>query len=124
MREIEADYVLYGVVDPDPANAITRQAIAEGRFTHKDLAEFYLGEEPSRFERTTVTGYPVDQAQAWLKSASSDFYLRPKYMLGRVRDLRSIQDAKNLASGGSGFLRDLVGITRHWRRRSRERFAG
>ena len=43
MREIEADYVLYGVVDPDPANALTRQAIAEGRFTHEDLAEFSEG---------------------------------------------------------------------------------
>ena len=124
MREIEADYVLYGVVDPDPANALTRQAIAQGHFTHEDLAEFYLGEGSSRFQTTTVTGYPVDQAQAWLKSATSDFYLRPKYMWGRVRDLRSLQDAKNLASGGSGFLRDLVGITRHWRKRSRERFAG
>jgi radical SAM superfamily enzyme YgiQ (UPF0313 family) len=123
MREIEADYVLYGIVDPDPANALTRQAIAEGKFTHEDLAEFYLGEGASKFQDTTVTGYPVPQAQQWLKSASSDFYLRPRYMWGRVRDLRSLQDARNLASGGVSFLRDLVGVTRHWRRRSLERFA-
>lgn len=116
MREIKADYVLYGIVDPDPANAMTRQAISKGSFTARDLAEFYMGSAESALSQRTVAGFSVDQAQGWLKRASSDFYLRPRYMLGRIRDLRSLQDARNLASGGTSFLRDLFDVTKHWRR--------
>jgi len=118
VREIQADYVLYGIVDPDPANALTRQAIQDGQFTREDLAEFYLGSGPSKLHETTVTGVPVTTAQQWLKQASTDFYLRPKYMLERVRDIRSLQDARNLMGGGAHFLRDLFDVTRHWRRRT------
>ena len=117
VREIRADYVLYGIVDPDPVNAITRKAISAGRITAQDLAEFYLGEGASVLHETTITGVPVPRARGWLQRASSDFYLRPRYMLGRVRDLRSLQDARNLASGGTAFFRDLMNISRHWRRR-------
>ena len=121
VRDIQADYVLYGIVDPDPSNALTRQAISKGRFTRKDLAEFYLGTGPSKLHKTTVTGVPVETAQHWLKSASKDFYLRPKYMWERVRDLRSLQDARNLMGGGAHFLRDLFDVSRHWRRRAADK---
>lgn len=117
VREIQADYVLYGIVDPDPDNALTRQAISRGSITTEDLAEYYLGEGESRLHQQTITGFPGPRAQGWLKRASSDFYLRPRYMLGRVRDLRTLQDARNLASGGTTFLRDLFDVSRHWRRR-------
>lgn len=62
VREIKADYVLYGIVDPDPANALTRQAIEEGRFTRADLTEFYLGSGPSTLHKTIVTGVPIQRA--------------------------------------------------------------
>lgn len=115
VREIRADYVLYGIVDPDPANSLTRRAIREGRFTADDLARFYLGEGSTPLHHTTVTGHPMTRAQRWLRQASTDFYLRPRYAWGRVRDLRSLQDARNLVSGGTGFVRDLLEITDHWR---------
>jgi len=118
VRDIQADYVLYGILDPDPNNALTQAAIEEGRFTRRDLAEYYLGHNPSSLHQTTITGYPIQQAQQWLRKASTDFYLRPRYMWSRVRDLRSLQDARNLMGGGTHFLRDLLDISRHWRRRS------
>ncbi len=118
VREIKADYVLYGMMDADPTNALTRKAVSAGLITRHDLAEFYLGAGDSALQHTTVTGVPVSQAQAWLTRATSDFYLRPSYVFGRVRDLRSMQDGRNLMQGGTGFLRDLLNISRHWRRRT------
>ncbi len=109
IREVRADYVLYGIVDPDPMNALTRQGISAGAFSHADLARYYLGEGDTPLHHHTVTGHPIEIARGWLKRASTDFYLRPRYVWGRVRDLRTLQDARNLASGGSGFLRDLFG---------------
>jgi hypothetical protein len=40
--------------------------------------------------------------------------VRPKYFYQRVRDLRTIQDAKNLGAGGMAFAKDFFGLGRLW----------
>lgn len=117
VREIRADYALYGIVDADPANALTRRAVSEGRLSRRDVAELYLGDSTSALHTETVSGAPLEVARGWLRRASTDFYLRPAYAWGRIRDLRTLQDARNLAAGGAGFVRDLLQLgTTTWRR--------
>ena len=109
VRELRADYVLYGIIDADPSNALTRRALRSERLHAADLSRFYLGEGHTTLHDTTITGVPVSTARRWLERASSDFYLRPGYAWGRIRDLRTLQDVKNLAVGGAQFAADLWG---------------
>lgn len=113
-RRLKPDYVLYDVLQADPLNPLTQAMIAEGAFTQGDLERYYLTDEPCRLHEITVAGHPVPQAQGWLKRASADFYVRPAYMAGRLRDLRSIQDLKNLGTGGAALMRDALGLGRLW----------
>lgn len=114
VRKLQPDYVLYGVVYPDPGNELTRKGLEQGLFTQEDLYNYYLSDNPSQLESITVAGHPMELAQTWLKRASSDFYLRPQYFWQRVRDLRTIQDAVNLGIGGSTFLKDFYYFGKLW----------
>jgi len=108
VREIRADYVLYGIIDADPVNALTRQAVSRGWLSREDVADHYMSDQPTWLDRHTITGHPLPRAQGWLRRATSDFYLRPQYAFQRVRDLRTLQDMKNLAAGGFGLARDML----------------
>lgn len=114
VRQLQPDYVLYGILLPEPSVGLTEAAIAQGYFTRDDLDRYLLTDEPSVLERVTASGHTVDQANAWLKRASSDFYLRPTYFWQRIRDLRTIQDAVNLGIGGSTFLKDFFYFGKLW----------
>lgn len=115
VRRLDPDYVLYDILMPDPYNPLTQRQIAAGVFTHEDLERYYLTDLPSRLHEITVTGLPWGTAKGWLKRSAGDFYVRPKYMWQRVRDLRTIQDAVNLGAGGAAFFKDLFGLGRLWK---------
>jgi radical SAM superfamily enzyme YgiQ (UPF0313 family) len=113
-RRLDPDYVLYDILMADPINPLTRQKIAEGWISSDDLERYYLSDEHSKLTDFTVAGHTMEQARNWLKKSSSDFYVRPKYFYQRVRDLRTIQDAKNLGAGGMAFAKDFFGLGRLW----------
>ena len=114
VRRLRPDYVLYDVLQADPKNPLTRQRITEGLFSHKDLEAYYLSDGPSWLHHNTVAGHDMATARRWLFEASTDFYLRPRYLWERVRDLRTLQDLANLGVGGATFLKDAVGRGRLW----------
>jgi radical SAM superfamily enzyme YgiQ (UPF0313 family) len=115
VRQLDPDYVLYDILMPDPYNPLTRRQIEAGVFTHEDLERYYLTDLPSRLHEITVTGLPWETAKGWLKRSAGDFYVRPKYMWQRIRDLRTLQDALNLGAGGTAFFKDMLGLGRLWR---------
>ena len=114
VRRLEPDYVLYDILQADPINPLTQRRIAEGHITAADLERYYMSDEPSALDLQTIAGHPMEVARGWLKRASSDFYVRPRYFWERVRDLRTLQDAANLGAGGFMFFRDLLGRGRLW----------
>ena len=114
VRRLRPDYVLYDVLQADPLNPMTRDAIAAGLFSEADLERYYLSEDPTRLSEVTVVGHPVPTTQRWLKRCSAAFYARPGYVLDKIRDLRSLQDVKNLGVGGFALLRDAAGVGRLW----------
>ena len=73
-----------------------------------------LSERPSKLHQTSICGHNIETVRAWITRASTDFYLRPRYFWERVRDLRSLQDARNLGSGGFAFANDVLGLGRLW----------
>jgi radical SAM superfamily enzyme YgiQ (UPF0313 family) len=118
VRQLQPDYVLYDILMPDPINHLTQQQIAAGKFGIDDLERYYMADQPTRLHEITVAGHDIGQAHDWLKRSSTDFYVRPRYFAQRIRDLRTIQDAKNLGAGGWAFARELFRLNRLWRWRS------
>jgi anaerobic magnesium-protoporphyrin IX monomethyl ester cyclase len=114
VRRLAPDYVLYDLLQADPANPLTQERIAAGAFTADDLDRYYLSDDPSPLHDHTVAGHPMTVARARIKRASGDFYVRPRYFWERARDLRTIQDAVNLGAGGLTFFKDLFGLGRLW----------
>ncbi len=115
VRQLKPDYVLYDILQADPGNPLTHEMIAKGVFSLDDLEKYYLTDEPCRLHEITIAGHSQETVKKWITKASSDFYLRPRYFYEKIRDLRTIQDAVNLTSGGTAFLKDLFGIGRLWR---------
>ncbi|MBK7973381.1 MAG: radical SAM protein [Deltaproteobacteria bacterium] len=116
VRRLAPDYVLYDLLQVDPANPLTRERIAAGAFTADDVDRYYLTDEPSALHASSVAGHPMEVARARIKRASGDFYVRPRYFWERVRDLRTIQDGLNLGAGGLTFFKDLFGLGKLWDR--------
>ncbi len=114
VRRLAPDYVLYDLLQADPANPLTQRRIADGAFSANDLDRYYLSDEPSVLHAETVAGHRMPVARSRIKRASGDFYVRPRYFWERVRDLRTIQDALNLGAGGLTFFKDLLGLGRLW----------
>ncbi|MCK6530113.1 B12-binding domain-containing radical SAM protein, partial [Myxococcota bacterium] len=114
-RELQPDYVLYDILEPIPGTPITQEGVRQGWFTEEDVYAYYLDPGNSRLDERTVTGVPVATARRWIERASRDFYLRPRYFWERVRDLRTLQDARNLGSGGAAFLSDLTRRGHLWK---------
>jgi anaerobic magnesium-protoporphyrin IX monomethyl ester cyclase len=113
-RRLDPDYVLYDILMADPINPLTRQKIDAGWISEDDLERYYLSDGYSKLADFTVAGHSMQLAREWLKRSSSDFYVRPKYFYQRIRDLRTIQDAKNLGAGGMAFAKDFFGMGRLW----------
>lgn len=115
VRQLQPDYVLYGILQPDPASQLTHDMIRKGFFSEKDLYRYYLSDEDNYFQDHTVCGLPLKTVQDWIRKASRGFYLRPGYVVRRLTDLRSIQDLINLGAGGLTFMKDFMGLGRLWK---------
>ncbi|MFN7954840.1 MAG: radical SAM protein [bacterium] len=114
VRRLAPDYVLYDLLQADPANPLTRERIADGAFTADDLDRYYLSDDATPLHHATVAGHAMSVARRRIERASSDFYVRPRYFWERIRDLRTLQDALNLGAGGLTFFKDLLGLGRLW----------
>ncbi len=115
VRQLQPDYVLYDILEPIPGTPITDVGISNGWFTLEDVYSYYLSPGTSPLDKRTVTGVPSATARKWIEQASRDFYLRPRYFWERIRDLRTLQDGRNLASGGTAFFSDLLRRGRLWK---------
>jgi radical SAM superfamily enzyme YgiQ (UPF0313 family) len=111
VRELKPDYALYGELLPDPCSEITDAAIAKGIFDESKLLDYYLGGEKELLEDASMLGFPADQIDGWISRASNSFYMRPSYILDRLRDVRSTADFLNLFRGGWHLLIDKLGVS-------------
>ncbi|MDP6626231.1 MAG: hypothetical protein QGG87_07355, partial [Nitrospinota bacterium] len=52
-----------------------------------------------------LPGLPAEQIHKWVKKAYRSFYLSPKFVFSRLKELRSMHDLKNLLQGAIIFLK-------------------
>lgn len=114
VKTLDPDYVLYDILQADPANAMTQDYRTQGRFTEGDLSRYYLSDEDNYFLHYSLTGEPLEKVNRWLKKASRAFYLRPSYIIKKLKDIRSLQDILNLFHGAAFLFKDFFGLNKLW----------
>ncbi len=114
VRKLDPDYVLYDILQADPANEITRGYMKMGRFTEDDLNRYYFSDDDNYFLHYSLTGEPVEKVNQWLKRATRAFYFRTSYILKKLRDIRSSQDILNMFYAASFLFRDFFGLNKLW----------
>lgn len=114
VKSLDPDYVLYDILQADPANTMTQEYLKQGYFTEDDLCRYYLSDEDNYFLHYSLTGEPLERVNKWLKKASREFYLRPSYIIKKLKDIRSIHDILNLFHGAAFLFRDFFGLNKLW----------
>lgn len=107
VRRIKPDYVQYYGAIPFPGTAFLEEARARGWLLTEDWADFEIG--------NSIVSTPAlssDELDRWRRRAYLSFYLRPSYMLQRIREVESTADVMNLCRAGVSFLRDWALGTR------------
>jgi radical SAM superfamily enzyme YgiQ (UPF0313 family) len=107
VRRIKPDYVQYYGAIPFPGTAFLEEARARGWLLTENWADFEIG--------NSIVSTPAlssEELDRWRRHAYLSFYLRPSYMLQRIREAESTADVMNLCRAGVSFLRDWALGTR------------
>ena len=59
----------------------------------------------NKISTVDLPGLPAEQIHKWVKKAYRSFYLSPKFVFSRLKELRSMHDVKNLLQGAIIFLK-------------------
>ena len=103
-KKIKPDTAAFFVATPYPGTEFYEQAKEKG-YLRKDVkwSDFTL---VSDFQPTlNLPDMNSEQIRNWVKRAYREFYLRPAFMLEKIKGLKNFQGIKNLYEGGKIFLR-------------------
>lgn len=97
--ELDPDYVVFTSLLPQPGSPIYDQALAAGAFP--DYFEAFAREPvPDLVYRSWETGMTEKEVFSLMGSALARFYFRPRYLLRRLRGLKSLDDFTMKAAMG------------------------
>jgi len=112
MRRCNPDFVLYAQMLPDPCSIRAREDMEKGVYTIKEVLDYYLAGKTDLLDRHGVFGTPQEQIHKWISRAFNDFYMRPAYIIRRLRDTRSLNDFLNYFRAFFVLLADRLALTK------------
>jgi len=112
MRRCQPDFALYAQIQPEPQGQFGAEVGGRGIFSEEDLIAYYLRDDHSVLKRSSTAGFPAAQVDRWVSRAFADFYFRPRYVLGRLRDLRSTAEFVNLFRAAGVLVGDAMGLNK------------
>ena len=103
-KKINVDTVAFLIACPYPGTEFYNVAKAKGYF-RKDYKweDFTLVGESTPL--LNLPGLPAERIKYWQRRAYREYYLRPKYLLTKLTELRTKQDILNLLEGVKLFWR-------------------
>lgn len=96
--EIDADYAIFSAVIPCPRTGLYDYVLKEGIIKEDYWRKFTLGKVDYRFP------YLVKDADEWVKKAYRRFYIRPKYIMRRIKSIKRWEDIRNSMAGLYGLI--------------------
>ncbi len=103
-KEFNTDTTAFFVASPYPGTEFYKLAKEKG-YLRKDLEWKDFTLVSKNRPPHNLPGLSCDDILLWQKRAHREVYLRPQYILKRLKGIRSFVDIKNLIEGGLLFLR-------------------
>lgn len=101
---LPADYASFNVAVPRAGTRLRARALAEGLIEPGRVVMDQSGFEPT----LPTAGLTPAQLRGWRRRATARFYLRPVYLLRRLRHLRTLGELAGQAREAAGLLRNLA----------------
>jgi radical SAM superfamily enzyme YgiQ (UPF0313 family) len=98
IKDLNPDLIMFTIATPYPKTPLYDLAQKEGLVPGDYWREFVLG------LRDESLPYLVPGADRWIQKAYRSFYLRPNYILKRLRKIRDWHDVKNHIEAAKGIL--------------------
>jgi radical SAM superfamily enzyme YgiQ (UPF0313 family) len=104
MRELDLDFVFYGIIVPFPGTEIFQIMKDRGYIIDDmDWSKFiFLGDEPPPWRTDNFTSRDLLRLQ---KKVLRKFYLRPKYLIRRLLKIRNFEEIKYYSKGAIDFFK-------------------
>jgi anaerobic magnesium-protoporphyrin IX monomethyl ester cyclase len=97
--ELNPDIVMFTAVTPYPQTPLYKLAMQEGLIKNDYWREFTLGNIKAQ-----RIPYFLPDIERWIKKAYSSFYFRPKYVIKKLNQIRSLYDFIKCLKGTQGIL--------------------
>ncbi|MFH0803973.1 MAG: radical SAM protein [Candidatus Tagabacteria bacterium] len=103
-KKLNTDTMAFFAASPYPGTEFYRIAKANGYF-RKDFEWKDFTLVSNNLPPLNLPGLPAERILYWQKRAYREYYLRPRYILGKLFSVRNLVDLKNLYNGAKLFLR-------------------
>ncbi|MDP2909879.1 MAG: radical SAM protein [bacterium] len=103
-KKLNTDTMAFFVASPYPGTEFYQIAKANGYF-RKDFEWKDFTLVSNNLPPLNLPGLPAEKILYWQKRAYREYYLRPRYILGKLFSVRNLVDLKNLYNGAKLFLR-------------------
>lgn len=103
-KKLNTDTMAFFVASPYPGTEFYDIAKEKGYF-RKDFEWKDFTLVSNNLPPLNLPGLPAEKILYWQKKAYRDYYLRPAYIIQKIRSIRSMVDIKNLYNGAKLFLR-------------------
>jgi radical SAM superfamily enzyme YgiQ (UPF0313 family) len=97
-KKIDPDWIMFNVVTPLPLTELHELCVEKGKIDPNYWKDFVLNKTNERLP------FLVENADKWVRRAYREFYFRPKVLLKKMFDIRSIDTIKKYISGFRGIL--------------------
>lgn len=104
-RELNPDYVHITIMTPFPGTALYFQGLEQGIISHDCWRAFAANPRPDFQPPYWEENFSREELLELVDAAYRDFYLRPGYILNRLRRIRSWSEFKRHARAGLKVLR-------------------
>ncbi|MFA6525946.1 MAG: radical SAM protein [Candidatus Buchananbacteria bacterium] len=103
-KKLNTDTMAFFVASPYPGTEFYDIAKEKGYFRKNfEWKDFTL--VSNNLPPLNLPGLPAEKILEWQKKAYRDYYIRPAYIIQKIRSIRSMVDIKNLYNGAKLFLR-------------------
>ncbi|MBI4690181.1 MAG: radical SAM protein [Nitrospirae bacterium] len=106
-KKCNPDTVAFFQASPYPGTEFYRM-VKEAGYLRPNLKWVDFAIVSDKISTVNLPGLPAEKIHWWVKKAYRSFYLSPRYIFSRLKDIRSIHDIKNLFGGAEIFLKIIA----------------
>ncbi|MBU2637989.1 MAG: B12-binding domain-containing radical SAM protein [Nanoarchaeota archaeon] len=98
-KELSPDWVMFTAATPLPETMLYEESVKAGLVDKNYWSDFTLGKRNDRLP------FLIENADLWAKQAYKEFYLRPSFMIHKLKSINSLYRLKHIMTGAYAILK-------------------